>query len=73
MEQISYSGEYIQLNQLLKKENIAASGGEARVMIEQGLVKVNHQTAHEIRKKLHDGDVIEIEGAGAYQLVKETN
>lgn len=73
MERCSFSGEYIQLNQLLKKENIAASGGDARVMIEQGMVKVNHQTAHEIRKKLRDGDIVEIEGFGAYQLEKEKN
>ena len=68
MEHCTFTGEYIQLNQLLKKENIATSGGDARMMIEQGMVKVNHETAHEIRKKLHSGDIVEVEGFGEFQL-----
>ena len=34
-------GEYIQLNQLLKLENIVATDGEARQLIEHGMVYVN--------------------------------
>ena len=37
---VKVSGEFIQLNQLLKLENIAASGGEAKAMIESGRVLV---------------------------------
>ena len=59
METCYVKGEYIQLNQLLKRENLAASGGEARGLIEQGLVKVNGQVAGEIRKKIRGGDVVE--------------
>lgn len=56
------TGEYIQLNQLLKRENLAGSGGQAKEMIERGLVKVNGTTATEIRKKLRSGDIVEFEG-----------
>lgn len=52
-------GEYIQLNQLLKKENWVSSGGEAKRRIESGQIKVNGQAASEIRKKLRHGDIIE--------------
>ncbi len=62
METCYIKGEYIQLNQLLKRENLAASGGEARTLIEQGLVKVNGQVAGEIRKKIRGGDVVEFSG-----------
>lgn len=62
------TGEFIQLNQFLKKENIASSGGEARVMIENGMVMVNGSIAHEIRKKLRNGDVVRIQDAGEYTI-----
>ena len=55
------TGEYIQLNQLLKRENMAGSGGQAKEMIERGLVKVNGTTATEIRKKLRSGDIVEFD------------
>jgi ribosome-associated protein len=59
VDQCSFEGEYIQLNQLLKKVNWVSSGGEAKGQIEQGRVKVNGQVASEIRKKLRDGDIVE--------------
>lgn len=64
-------GEYIQVNQFLKKENIAMSGGEAKLIIESGTVFVNGQEAFEIRKKLRDGDVVKIENVGEYIIRAE--
>lgn len=64
-------GEYIQLNQFLKKENISMSGGEAKLIIESGTVFVNGQEAFEIRKKLRDGDVVKIENVGEYIIRAE--
>lgn len=71
MENCQFTGEYIQLNQFLKKENLASSGGEARAMIEEGLVRVNGSVAHEIRKKLRNGDIVEVSGYGRYQLQEQ--
>ena len=45
-------GDYIQLNQLLKLENIVSTGGEARQLIEHGMVRVNGEKAEAIRKKI---------------------
>lgn len=55
-------GEYIQLNQLLKLENVVSTGGEARHLIEHGLVYVNGQPADAIRKKIKNGDRVEVSG-----------
>ena len=63
-----FTGDYIQLNQFLKKENIAMSGGEAKLIIESGTVYVNGEVADAIRKKLHDGDRVVIEDVGEYIL-----
>ncbi|MBQ1625692.1 MAG: RNA-binding S4 domain-containing protein, partial [Erysipelotrichaceae bacterium] len=35
-KKVNVSGEFIQLNQLLKLENVVSSGGEAKALIESG-------------------------------------
>jgi len=54
--------EYIELVKLLKLEQIAQSGGHAKLMVEEGLVKVNGVQEFRKRNKLRKGDVIEVEG-----------
>ena len=49
-----------ELYKILKFENIAASGGEAKHMIADGLVTVNGQVETRKRKKIIPGDVIEL-------------
>ncbi len=63
-------GEFIQLNQFLKLENLAMSGGDARSRIENGEVKVNGEVTNVIRKKLRTGDTVEIDGK-VYQIKAE--
>lgn len=65
------TGDYIQLNQFLKKENVASSGGEAKVMTKIQMVSVNGSIAFEIRKKLRPGDRIKVDGVGEYLLEAE--
>lgn len=48
--------EYIELDKLLKRENCAASGGEARYLIGQGLARVNGVVETRKRRKLFPGD-----------------
>lgn len=50
----------VALYQVLKFENIASSGGEAKHMIAGGLVRVNGRVETRKRKKIFSGDVIEI-------------
>ena len=65
------TGDYIQLNQFLKKENLASSGGEAKHMIQSRMVSVNGAVALEVRKKLRPGDKVKIDGGGEYELKAE--
>ena len=62
MRETKIETDFIKLDQFLKFENIAGSGGEAKNMIMDGLVKVNGNTEKARGKKLRRGDVIEIFG-----------
>lgn len=52
----------VELYKILKFENIAASGGEAKHMIADGLVRVNGQLEIRKRRKIISGDQITING-----------
>jgi ribosome-associated protein len=51
-----------ELYKILKFENIASSGGEAKYMINDGLVKLNGTVETRKRKKIYPGDVIDARG-----------
>lgn len=52
----------LSLDQFLKLNSIAESGGHAKVMIQSGGIKVNGAVETRRRKKLQYGDVIEVAG-----------
>lgn len=52
----------VELYKVLKFENFASSGGEAKHMIADGLIRVNGRVETRKRKKILPGDVIEIYG-----------
>lgn len=54
--------EFIELIKLLKVLRISESGGQAKLMVEDGLVKRNGQPEFRKRAKLRNGDCIEIMG-----------
>lgn len=56
------NSEYIELDKLLKRENLAASGGEAKYLVSQGVVKVNGEIETRKRRKLYAGDVVTCAG-----------
>ena len=49
--------EYIDLLQLLKATSIVMSGGEAKMLVDDGFVTVNGEIEHRRRRKLRVGDV----------------
>jgi ribosome-associated protein len=61
--------EYIELDKLLKRENLTASGGEARYLISQGLVQVNGALETRKRRKLYAGDVAFFNGVEVLVVV----
>ena len=62
MKEIKISKEPIELNKLLKFENLVASGCEAKVVILEGLVSLNGSVASQLRKKVVAGDKIQFQG-----------
>ncbi|SHI45712.1 RNA-binding S4 domain-containing protein [Parasporobacterium paucivorans] len=58
MEIIKLREDYIKLGQALKAAGAASSGVEAKMMIQDGLVKVNGAVEMQRGKKLKAGDVI---------------
>jgi ribosome-associated protein len=62
MKEFTLTGEYIELISLLKFLHIAESGGHAKMMVDEGLVKRNGETEFRRRAKLRTGDIIEVKG-----------
>ena len=58
MHQVEISQEPIELYKLLKMEGLVASGGEAKLVISLGEVRVNGQVETRKRKKIVDGDIV---------------
>lgn len=62
MPQFIVKGEYIELIALLKATGMASSGGQAKLMVEDGLVKVNSESESRKRRKVRKGDLVEVSG-----------
>ena len=62
MKTSEITGEFIKLNQWLKKENLASTGGEAKFMVEEGRILLNGETVTEVRKKLRHDDTVSVDG-----------
>ncbi|NMC73432.1 MAG: S4 domain-containing protein YaaA [Geobacteraceae bacterium] len=54
--------EFIKLDSFLKVESIVASGGEAKRLILEGMVRVNGHRETRRGRKLYPGDRVEIGG-----------
>lgn len=52
----------VELYKILKFENLAASGGEAKYLIADGFVRVNGEVETRKRRKIYPGDRVEMEG-----------
>lgn len=61
MEIIKLKEDYIKLGQALKAANLVDSGVMAKLVIQDGLVKVNGEVSLQRGRKLYDGDVVSFE------------
>ena len=62
MEIIKIRDEFIKLGQALKLAGLVESGVDAKIVIQNGLVKVNGEIDTRRGKKLVDGDIVEFDG-----------
>ena len=63
MMTITITTEYIKLQDLLKFAAIASTGGEAKIMVQEGLVTVNGEVCTQRGRKIRPGDDVCANGA----------
>ena len=62
MEEITISTDFIKLDSLLKYAALAGTGGEAKLLILDGLVSVNGEVCLARGKKIFPGDEVSFNG-----------
>lgn len=61
---ISIKEDFIRLDSAMKLGNLVVTGGHAKIVIQEGEVKVNGEVCTMRGKKLRKGDKVEFEGNG---------
>ena len=69
MKEIEIYGDYLQLDQFLKKENIISSGGETGDFIKNNEIFLNGMIIQEKRKKIRLGDELSLDGE-VYKIIE---
>ncbi|MCM1086526.1 MAG: RNA-binding S4 domain-containing protein [Lachnoclostridium sp.] len=62
METIKIKDEFIKLGQALKLAGLVDSGVDAKIVIQNGHVKVNGEVEYQRGKKIHPGDTVAFNG-----------
>ena len=70
MENMIITTEFIKLQDLLKFASLVSTGGEAKIIIQEGEVKVNGEVCTMRGKKIRPGDIVEL-GGGTYTVSYE--
>ena len=71
VDKVAINTEFIKLGQLLKFASIVGNGSDAKMLIADGIVKVNGVVVTERGKKIYPGDVVEVEGMGSVEVEAE--
>lgn len=70
-ETVEIRTEFITMDKLLKFSGVADTGGQAFLMVEDGVVRLNGQLVTEKRKKVHPSDVVNIDDQIELTVAKE--
>lgn len=62
MTDITITTEFIKLQDLLKLANLVGTGGEAKIVIQNGDVSVNSEVCTMRGKKIRPGDMVAFDG-----------
>lgn len=68
MTELAVRGAFITLGQLLKVAGIAATGGEAKTLLEEGGIVVNGLPESRRGRKLRPGDTVVLPGGETIRL-----
>lgn len=60
MQEIFIETEFIRIDQLLKYASIVGTGGEAKYIIGEGMVRVNGEIVTQRGKKIRHEDIVEV-------------
>ena len=71
-ENIAIITEFITMDKLLKFSGVADTGGQAFLMVEDGIIKLNGKPVTEKRKNVFPGDVVNIDDQIELTITKET-
>ena len=73
MEEVKITTDYIRLDSLLKFVSAAGSGGEAKILIQNGEISVNGEICAVRGKKLRPGDIVSVSGKNSkkYLILKD--
>ena len=61
MQTFGLKDEHIKLGQLLKATGLVGSGVDAKIVVQEGLVKVNGKVCYMRGKKIVSGDIVEFD------------
>ena len=70
-ETIEITTATITMDKLLKFSGVADTGGQAFMMVEDGVVRLNGQLVTEKRKQVRPGDVVNIDNQIELTIVQE--
>ena len=70
-ENIAITTDFITMDKLLKFSGVADTGGQAFLMVEDGIIKLNGKLVTEKRKKVFPGDVVNIDDQIELTVSKE--
>jgi ribosome-associated protein len=65
MRDVRIDGDMIRLGQFLKIADLVDTGGEGKILITSGDVRVNGEVDLRRGRQLHPGDVVEVRGRTA--------
>ncbi|BDG61874.1 RNA-binding S4 domain-containing protein [Caldinitratiruptor microaerophilus] len=68
VEPVPVRGPYILLGEFLKRVGAVPTGGQAKRIIQAGMVRVNGEVETRRGRKLRPGDVVAIEGGGSWRV-----
>ncbi len=73
MRDVAIRGDVIRLGQLLKVAGLAGTGGEAKALLEAGLVSVDGSVEKRRGRQLRGGEVVAVAGSPAPEPVRVTS